>query len=185
MKPGTLLISQPFLGDPNFERTVVLLCRHSPTEGAFGLVLTRPTATILGDVLDLPLGSASPAAPLPLYEGGPVQLDTLHFVHRYASLPGATDLGQGVYWGGDFDLFIELIASGVIAPADVRCFVGYSGWSAGQLEEEIQRGSWIRQPASAGKVFTLKSDAFWQGILREKGGRFRALSNYPLDPRLN
>ena len=182
MKPGTLLISQPFLGDPNFERSVVLLCRHDSAEGAFGLVLTRRTATILGDVLALPPG---PATALPLYEGGPVQLDTLHFVHRYASLPGATHLGDDVYWGGDFDLFISLINTGLILPGDVRCYVGYSGWSAGQLEEEIRGGSWIRQPASAGKVFTLASDSFWQGILREKGGRFRALSNYPLDPSLN
>ena len=182
MKPGTLLISQPFLGDPNFERSVVLLCHHEPAEGAFGLVLTRRSATELGDVLALPPG---PAASLPLYEGGPVQLDSLHFVHRHAGLPGALDLGQEVYWGGDFDLLVDLLNRGALDPAAVRCFVGYSGWSAGQLEAELERGSWIRQPASAGKVFTLESDAFWQGILREKGGRFRALSNYPLDPRLN
>jgi len=182
MKSGTLLISQPFLGDPNFERSVVLLCRHSSTEGTFGLVLTRRLATTLGDVLAVPPG---PATDLPLYEGGPVQLDTLHFVHRYASLPNATNLGDNVFWGGDFDLLITLINSGIIPPHEVHCYVGYSGWSPGQLEEEIQRGSWIRQPASAGKVFTLRSDAFWQGILREKGGRFRALSNYPLDPSLN
>ncbi|MDJ0365822.1 YqgE/AlgH family protein [Hymenobacter sp. H14-R3] len=182
MKPGTLLISQPFLGDPHFERSVVLLCRHQPAEGAFGLVLTRRTATVLGDALPLPPG---PAAALLLYEGGPVQLDTLHFVHRHAALPGATSLGDDVYWGGDFDLLISLVNTGVILPGDVRCFIGYSGWSAGQLEQEITGGSWFRQPASAGKVFTLRSDAFWQGILREKGGRYRALSNYPLDPRLN
>ena len=182
MQPGTLLISQPFLGDPHFERSVVLLCRHQPGEGAFGLVLTRRTAAVLGEALVLPPG---PAAAVPLYEGGPVQRDTLHFVHRYAPLPGATSLGDGAYWGGDFDLLISLINKGVILPDDVRCFIGYSGWSAGQLEQEIAGGSWFRQPASAGKVFTLRSDAFWQGILREKGGRYRALSNYPLDPRLN
>jgi putative transcriptional regulator len=187
MKPGTLLISQPFLGDPNFERSVVLLCRHSPDEGAFGLVLTHLTSATLGQVLELegPLGQLAPAAALPLYGGGPVQPDTLHFLHQHAALPGAQPLGQDVYWSGDFDVLIGLINSGVINPDSVRLFVGYSGWSAGQLEDEISRGSWIRQPASAGKVFTLESDAFWQGILREKGGRFRALSNYPLDPRLN
>jgi putative transcriptional regulator len=185
MKPGTLLISQPFLGDPNFERSVVLLCRHQPDEGAFGLVLTHLTTATLGQVLDLPGGTASPAAALPLYIGGPVQPDTLHFLHQHAALPGAQALGQDVYWSGDFDVLIGLINSGAITADSVRLFVGYSGWSAGQLEEEITRGSWIRQPASAGKVFTLESDAFWRGILREKGGRFRALSNYPLDPRLN
>jgi putative transcriptional regulator len=185
MKPGTLLISQPFLGDPNFERSVVLLCRHQPDEGAFGLVLTHLTTATLGQVLDLPGGTASPAAALPLYVGGPVQPDTLHFLHQHAALPGAQALGQDVYWSGDFDVLIGLINSGTITADSVRLFVGYSGWSAGQLEDEIARGSWIRQPASAGKVFTLESDAFWRGILREKGGRFRALSNYPLDPRLN
>ncbi len=183
MKAGTLLISQPFLGDPNFERSVVLLCRYSPAEGAFGLVLTRPTPLLLGDVLALPPTAALPVARLPLFTGGPVQPDTLHFVHQRAELPGASALGQGVFWGGDFDQFL----AGLDADAGptVRLFAGYSGWSAGQLEEEIGRGSWIRQPASAGKVFTLESDAFWRTILREKGGRYRALANYPLDPRLN
>jgi len=183
MKPGTLLISQPFLGDPNFERSVVLLCRHRPHEGAFGLVLTRPTPLLLGDVLALPPTADHPVARLPLFTGGPVQPDTLHFVHQRAGLPGARALGQGVFWGGDFDQFLAGLAADA-GPA-VRLFVGYSGWSAEQLEEEIGRGSWIRQPASAGKVFTLASDAFWRTILREKGGRYRALANYPLDPRLN
>jgi len=183
MKPGTLLISQPFLGDPNFERSVVLLCHHSPTDGAFGLVLNQPTTLHLGDAL--PLSAASPAAELPLYTGGPVQPDTLHYLHQVAGLPGAMALGQGVYWGGDFDALLADLTSGAVAGAAVRLFTGYSGWSAGQLEAEIGRGSWVRQPASAGKVFTLASDAFWRTILREKGGRYRALSNYPLDPRLN
>ncbi|RZK46652.1 MAG: YqgE/AlgH family protein, partial [Hymenobacter sp.] len=89
MKPGTLLISQPFLGDPNFERSVLVLCRHHPAEGAFGLVLTRLTPATLGQVLDLPPGEAGPAAALPLYVGGPVQPDTLHFLHQRADLPGA------------------------------------------------------------------------------------------------
>ena len=106
-------------------------------------------------------------------------------MHQESELPGATSLGQDTYWGGDFDELLTRLASGQVEGATVRLFVGYSGWSPGQLESEIEQGSWIRQPASAGKVFTLESDAFWQGILREKGGRFRALSNYPLDPRLN
>lgn len=185
MRRGTLLISQPFLGDPNFERSVVLLCRDDPEEGTFGLVLNRPTALTLGDVLDLPARTGRPAAELPLYLGGPVEPTTLHYLHRRADLPGATDLGQQVYWGGDFDLLLSLVGSGAVAAGEVRLFIGYSGWSAGQLAGEMQGQSWISHPASAGKVFTLASDAFWRDILREKGGRFKVLANYPVDPRLN
>ena len=185
MKPGSLLISQPFLGDPNFERTVVLLCRHAPDEGTFGLVLNRASELTLGDVLELPLGDVSPAAPLPLYLGGPVQPNTLHYLHRRADLPDATALGQGTYWGGDFEVLRGLLESGDLGADDVRLYAGYSGWTAGQLADEIGEKVWIVHPDAAGKVFTLDNDAFWQAILREKGGRFRALSNYPVDPRLN
>ena len=185
MRPGTLLISQPFLGDPNFERSVVLLCRDEPEEGSFGLVLNRFTSLTLGDVLELPPHVNSTAAAIPLYVGGPVGPDTLHYVHHRSDLLGATDLGQDVYWGGDFECLLGLIGSGAVGVEEVRFFAGYSGWSAGQLAGEMQGQTWIRHPASAGKVFTLASDAFWRDILREKGGRFKVLANYPVDPRLN
>ena len=185
MRTGTLLISQPFLGDPNFERSVVLLCSHKPEEGTFGLVLNRITTLTLGDVLGLSLQIGPAAAALPLYVGGPVEPNTLHFLHRRADLPGTVDLGQGVYWGGDSQLLLGLVGSGALVAADVRLFAGYSGWSVGQLANEMQGQSWIQHPASAGKVFTLASNAFWRDILREKGGRFKVLANYPVDPRLN
>ena len=184
MLPGTLLISRPFLGDPNFERSVVLICRDELDHGTFGLVLNNLTSLTLADVLELPPEHAAPAA-IPLYVGGPVEPNTLHFLHRHAGLPGAADVGQEVYWGGDFDELLSALSTGRLATADVRFFVGYSGWSKGQLASEIQRQSWIQQPASAGKVFTLASDAFWRDILREKGGQYKLLSNYPIDPRLN
>ena len=184
MRPGTLLISKPFLGDPNFERSVVLLCRDEPADGSFGLVLNRTTSLVLDDVLDLP-PEAMAAAPVPIYVGGPVAPNTLHYLHRRADLPGATALGQDVYWGGDFEILLGLLGSGAVAADEVRLFSGYSGWSAGQLAGEMQGQSWVRHPASAGKVFTLASDSFWREILREKGGKFKILANYPIDPRLN
>ncbi|QJX48656.1 YqgE/AlgH family protein [Hymenobacter taeanensis] len=185
IRSGSLLISQPFLGDPNFERTVVLICSHSDDEGSFGLVLNRPASLQLGDVLELPGGDALPLARLPLGLGGPVQPDTLHYVHRRANLPNAVALGQDIYWGGDFRQLMEELQTDPSPTEDVRMYVGYSGWTAGQLAEEVKENVWIVHPNAAGKVFTLDNDAFWQSILREKGGRFRMLSNYPTDPRLN
>lgn len=185
LRSSSLLISQPFLGDPNFERTVLLLCRHDEEDGTFGLVLNRSSNLHLGDVLQLPVPDESPVAQLPLYVGGPVQPDTLHYLHQRQDVPDAHSLGQGVYWGGDFEVLLGLLLSGEVDPADVRFYVGYSGWTAGQLASEVAENVWIVHPDAAGKVFTLDNDAFWQAILREKGGRYRALSNYPLDPRLN
>ncbi|GAB3223277.1 YqgE/AlgH family protein [Hymenobacter seoulensis] len=185
LRPGSLLISQPFLGDPNFERTVVLLCSHSDEEGSFGLVLNRPASLQLGDVLELPGGQTLPAAHVPLGIGGPVQADTLHYLHMQPDLPQAVDLGHDVYWGGDFRQLLEQLISGRTEPDTIRLYVGYSGWTAGQLAEEVRENVWIVHPNAADKVFTLDTDAFWQSILREKGGRYRVLSNYPTDPRLN
>ncbi len=185
LRSGSLLISQPFLGDPNFERSVVLLCRHDEEDGSFGLVLNRASNLHLADVLQLPIPADSPVARMPLLLGGPVQLDTLHYLHQRPDVPEAIALGQDVYWGGDFGVLLGLLLSGELAPDAVRFYAGYSGWTAGQLADEIKDNVWIMHPDAAGKVFTLEHDAFWQAILREKGGRYRALSNYPVDPRLN
>lgn len=185
LRSGSLLISQPYLGDPNFERSVVLLCRHDDEEGTFGLMLNRPTTVRLGDAMSLPGGDEHPAATLPLHVGGPVQPDTLHYLHQRPDLPGAEPLADDVYWGGDFEALLGLISTGELTENNLRLYVGYSGWTAGQLAGEVQEKTWIVHPNAAGKVFTLTTDAFWQAILREKGGRYRVLSNYPLDPRLN
>ncbi|MFD2787357.1 YqgE/AlgH family protein [Hymenobacter rubripertinctus] len=185
LRPGSLLISQPFLNDPNFERTVVLLCAHSEQKGSFGLVLNRPANLQLSDVLELPGGAALPAAATPLGIGGPVQPDTLHFLHQLPDLPQAVALGDSVAWGGDFGRLLEQLLQGQLSPDQVRLYVGYSGWTTGQLAQEVRENVWIVHPNAAAKVFTLTTDAFWQAILREKGGRYRMLSNYPTDPRLN
>ena len=190
MNPGTLLLAKPVLGDPNFERTVVLLCRHDADDGAFGLVLNRPTELTLPDVLP---AYAGPAVPLSV--GGPVQHNTLHYLHRLADLPDAIALTpsgapaapgeKAVYWGGDYELLLDWLATGRAAPADVRFFVGYSGWSGGQLEQEITGDTWVVRPDSAEKIFTFEPQELWRGVLLEMGGRYRMLANYPIDPSLN
>jgi putative transcriptional regulator len=177
---GQLLIAEPFLGDPNFERTVTLICEHSP-QGTFGLTLNQPADLRLGDVFGEEL-----YADLPLYIGGPVQPDTLHFIHRLGDqVEDTLEIGEGLYWSGDYEQVRTLLNLGKISERDIRFFVGYAGWSAGQLQAEMERDSWIVSQAEPEFLFTTPPEHFWREILKKMNGKYKSLAHYPTDPRLN
>ncbi|WP_026997806.1 YqgE/AlgH family protein [Flectobacillus major] len=181
VRSGNLLISEPFLGDPNFERSVVLICEHDNLHGSFGLVLNQESNLLLADVLD---DNIYPD--IPLYVGGPVQQNTLHYVHRRPDLiDGGQELVKGLIWGGNFKQVKVLLNNGVLSPNDIRCFIGYSGWSGGQLDGELKQDSWIVSPATSELIFDTPIQDFWRNILKKMGGDFKVMANYPTDPRLN
>lgn len=182
LKPekGRLLISEPFLPDPNFERTVVLLCEHNE-EGSFGFVLNKMSTVNLDDIIE-DINDFDE----PVLVGGPVQQDTLHFVHKADYIEGGVALGNGLYWGGNFEQLMVLIESKEIKTNDFKFFIGYSGWGAGQLQEELDANSWIVTPnVTTDLVFNQDIDKLWKTVLKELGGRYNVYSNYPTDPRLN
>ena len=177
---GRLLISEPFLPDPNFERTVVLLCEHNE-DGSFGFVLNKLSMLTLEDIMN-----DIDNFPQPVHVGGPVQQDTLHFIHKAAYLEGGVALGNGLYWGGNFEQLLHLIENSQADTHDFKFFIGYSGWSSGQLEQELDANSWIVTPeATAELVFDEDVEALWKRVLQGLGGRYNVYSNYPIDPRLN
>jgi len=180
-KGGDFLISEPFLPDPNFERSVVLLCENSP-EGTFGLVLNKGTDLLLEDVLEeqIPFNGT-------LNVGGPVEQNTLHFLHRLKQpVEGSVEIGEGLFWSGDFEQIKSMLWTGEAEEEDVKFFLGYSGWSEGQLREELDKQSWFVRPgATAQQVFDLEEDALWKSVLEGMGGKYKVFSNYPIDPRLN
>lgn len=177
---GKLLISEPFLPDPNFERTIILLCENN-SEGSFGFVLNKPSLANVSDVMDDIKDYDSPAM-----VGGPVQQDTLHYLHRYHGIDDAVEILDGVFWGGNFERVLFLLESKQLPHKDIRFFLGYSGWSAGQLEEELGQDSWIvSDQASEELIFDTEPGAMWKKTLKIMGGRFSVYSNYPKDPRLN
>ena len=180
LAPGVLLVADPALLDPNFRRTVILLCDHN-AEGSFGLVLNRPTELHLPEVLAEPVGLDHI-----LYLGGPVQMDTLHYLHAYADeVDEAVAVLDGVGWGGPFEEIVEQVRLGRLDGDGFRFFVGYSGWGAEQLATEVDEGGWIVLPGSAAQVFEDDPAVLWRDIMRGLGGEYALLSNYPDDPQMN
>lgn len=176
---GKLLIAEPFLSDPNFARSVILLCEHS-AEGSVGFVLNRATELTLGDLLpDLytPL--------LPVFQGGPVQLDTLHMLHRTPHVFGGNEIIPGVFWGGSYEALQDTIVANTYNPIDLRLFVGYAGWSAGQLEREMNEGSWMVTDLSRDILFETNADQAWKQAIKLLGQEYSYLANLPLNPQLN
>lgn len=177
---GGLLLSEPYLADPNFERTTILLTEHN-NEGSVGFILNKPSDSRVSEVLDdLKEYDAR------IFIGGPVQQDTLHFIHRVSSLDDSIEIVPGLYWGGNFDQLITKIETKQIGSTDIKFFLGYSGWSAGQLDEELKIDSWIvSDQVSEELVFETEPDNMWKKAMRGLGGRFSVYSNYPADPRMN
>jgi putative transcriptional regulator len=177
---GMFLVSEPFLPDPNFKRTVVILTEHDD-DGSIGFVLNRKTNLLLNDVLE-----DFPEFPVPLYLGGPVEQNTLHYVHNAQfNIPGSKTVVPGLNWGGDFEVVRELIENGLLKPGDIRFFIGYSGWSPEQLQAELDDKAWILASANKQLILMEEEEDLWRRVLKQLGKEYSLMANYPEDPRLN
>lgn len=178
---GRLLLAEPMLGDPNFDRTVVLMIEHS-ADGALGLVLNRPTDLPVADVL--PGWGELTAAPSVLHIGGPVEERSGWCLARLAR--GTERAGFVPVLGSTGLLDLELDPDDLQEDvAAARLYAGYSGWGPGQLEDELAEEAWIVLDAAADDPFQPDSGALWERILARQGGRLARLSLFPRDPNLN
>ncbi len=177
---GILLIADPFLKDPNFLRTVVLLCEHKEG-GSFGFVLNKQIEQTLDElVADLE------GYNLPVYYGGPVQMNTIHFLHQYPDLISeSVKVSENMYWGGNFETVAALIKTNSIDLSKIKFFIGYSGWGDNQLLAELEEKSWLTVSANLKLVFNTGYNEIWKGSLKELGGEYQKMINYPIDPQLN
>ena len=177
---GILLIADPFLKDPNFLRTVVFLCEHKD-EGSFGFVLNKQIEQTLDELITDLEGYN-----LPVYYGGPVQMNTIHFLHQYPDLiPESVKVRDDIYWGGNFETVTALLKNKSIDLSKIKFFVGYSGWGDSQLIGELEEKSWLTVKANSGLVFNTGHDEIWKNSLKELGGEYEMMINYPIDPQLN
>lgn len=170
---GHLLIAPAWMIDPNFARTVVLLLHHDG-QGAFGLVLNRPTGTNVADLWAEAVGGPC-STKAAVHLGGPVP-GPLMALHDDPARGEATPV-EGLYATGEPKALGALLAD---PPATLRVFAGYSGWGEGQLERELQDGAWVATPARGADAFAPPDERTWRLALRR--GTESAQSPFPLDP---
>jgi putative transcriptional regulator len=181
LKAGQLLLSEPFMPDENFRRTVVLVCEHTIANGTVGLIINKPINLRLNDIMeDFPpyKGKA--------FLGGPVGTDTLQFLHALGDkIEGSIQLADNLFWGGDFEQIKQLMLEEKINQNEIRFYLGYSGWTTGQLDGELKGNSWIITPASNKQIFHTPHELLWREVMRNMGGIYSTMAGYPENPTLN
>lgn len=180
VRGGKVLLAEPFMLDPNFKRTAVLLCEHNK-EGSLGFIMNKPLNMRIDELIeDFPEFDAE------VFFGGPVQTDTVHYIHNVGNLlEDSTKVTHGVYLGGNFEKLKFLISSQLIQPANIRFFLGYSGWTEGQLGDEIAYGSWVMADMDANYLFKTKPDDLWRQAMHNKGDAYSVIAEMPESSNLN
>jgi putative transcriptional regulator len=183
IESGDFLIATPAMRDANFHRTVILICDHDQ-QGTFGLVLNRSTGIPIEKVFEqLDPGIAETCS---FFFGGPVDQERVFAVRRGVpdEVPG-DEVGNGMFLPKDLAESVEQICSGDELLKQYRFFVGYSGWGAGQLEQELQDQSWITVSGIEDLIFDTEPDQLWSQALRSLGGEHTLWSMMPADPEWN
>lgn len=177
---GKLLIAEPsILNDMSFNRSIILLSEHNE-EGAVGFIINKPTEYLMSDLIP-ELNSD-----IRIYNGGPVSTENLYFVHRLPEIiPNSVEIGDGIYWGGDFEVVQELLEKNSILHHDIRFFLGYSGWSANQLQDELDTTSWKVIENSHNNIFGVHHKNFWKDEMMKFGGEYQIWANAPQNPSYN
>ena len=178
---GKVLISEPFLYDEMFGRSVILLLDHS-TDGTMGLVLNKPLPLSLNDVLK----EFKDINNIPIYKGGPLSTDTLFYLHTLKDVEDSLQIGKGVYLNGDFDAIRRYILQGNDIDGKIRFFLGYSGWEHDQLCQEIEENTWLIGSTGISSLMDEKGSAeLWKNVLGQLGGKYEIWSRFPQIPTLN
>lgn len=180
LKQGAVLVSEPFSNDTYFKRSVVLLTEHNEN-GSIGFILNKPVeAQITEFIKDFPETDTK------IFLGGPVSTNTIHFLHTLGDqIPNSVHVFEGIYWGGNFDVLKSLIQLDLISNHDFLFFVGYSGWSLHQLDNEIKHNYWTVTSLTAKDIMENNKEDMWRDALEKLGGKFKIWGNSPENPDFN
>ncbi len=177
---GKVLISEPFLSDATFGRSVILLIDHSQ-EGSMGLIMNKQLPLFLNDIIQ----EFKYLEDIPLYKGGPVGGDALFYLHTLEDIPGAFQVSKGLFLNGDFEVIKKYILQGNSTEGKLRFFLGYSGWESDQLSQEIRENTWILSKEESDYLMNEDSKSMWKHTLEKLGSKYQTWSRFPQDPSLN
>jgi putative transcriptional regulator len=159
---------------------VVLLAEHTE-EGSFGIILNKPVNLYLNEITE-----DFPGINPQIYIGGPVDTNNIFIVHKLGDkIPGSIKIAEGLFWGGDMELIKTMIRKELVTEDDIRFYLGYSGWTAKQLDEELKDKSWLVTDFEGIKIDSEKPENLWKGILVDQKNEYSQWVNYPLDPSYN
>lgn len=178
---GKLLIAEPFMLDPEFKRSVILITEYAE-EGVVGFVLNHASGLYINDaVIDFPETDTK------LFTGGPCNNERLHFLHRCPEkIADGIAIGNGIFWGGDFEAVKTMFQLNLILENEIKFFLGYSGWGAEQLNKELSLNSWIvSDKFNTDLIFDDEEENLWKEAVKNMGERFAHIVNFPINPQLN
>lgn len=177
---GKCLISEPFSPDSYFGRSVVLITEHNQHDGTLGYILNKP--------IDVPFNDLIPDFPAfdgKCYIGGPVNPETLHFLHtRPDIITDSTHITGKIYWGGNFNVLKDNIEQNLIKPHEIKFYLGYSGWAPEQLKTEIESNFWVVANIKPVKIMKANENT-WKELLTELGDSYTLWANAPMNPGFN
>ena len=179
-RSGVLLISDPFLKEEFFRRSVVLVCEHDD-KGTFGFVLNHYLEDDLHQI-----DNQFPDIQARVSIGGPVDTTNLFYIHSFSDIEHSFEILDGLYFGGNYEQIQELLINDETARQRIRFFIGYSGWAEGQLNDELAENGWIvADNISLEDILSTRDDDFWKHCLEKQGERFKIIANFPINPEKN
>lgn len=177
---GKILISEPFLRDATFGRSVVLLIDHTE-EGSMGLIINKQLPIFVNDIIK----EFKYIEDIPLYKGGPIATDTLFYLHTLADISGAIPISKGLFLNGDFEEIKRYILQGNQIDRYIRFFLGYSGWESEQLSTELRENTWLVSKEENAYLMNGDTKDMWKQALEKLGSKYKTWSRFPQVPTFN
>lgn len=177
---GDVLISEPFMNDFYFRRSVILLIDHNE-EGSLGVIFNKRLTIPFNEIVQ-----GFPEFNADVYLGGPVETDRIFFIHTVGEMiPDSHLISNGLYWSGNINVLKSMIKMDLIKPHEVRFYVGYAGWDGGQLRNELKANTWVVGRFTAKQLLRTMPGKMWSDFVKQIGKRYALWDKFPVNPSEN